>query len=387
LEIDYSKSATYFSNFIKQKKYEYLSSKYTFSLRELAIIDIQRLGVHIIGNPQVPHINNGDQTLIAQYNGFSFTCAIINPTSSIKSPFTLKMSNDNYASVYYCDEPFEIIPIISILYIMDKPSLWYFPFKDEYGRDIDNCIIVNPLLKCQNSCKGCSRLSYHKNMKDGYLDNLDQIIHELSDIGIKHDNVKFINIITGSHIEIPEDFQMFMTIIERLRHEGYNKSKFGVYTSSIQTHDHLLELKELGIEVLTFTVDTLTTKSRNSFFSYETSKRKLNLEEIIELLSKANNLFSHVNSNVLLGFDSTEVIIESLREIKKKTKTAINHFIPRLFNIEQWELLDPTAFNLEYYVQLLDFVQNEINQDNPNSMQSFFQKHLSIPKYKVRYRS
>ena len=369
------------------KNIKELSEKYNYTEWQIIVMDMQRNGIYLENPPSklIPNEikdNFQNATLIIQGNGFTFTTA-----EDKTSPYKIKYLKNNKLKLTYKNEEISIFDTLSLLEIMGKPSLYYFPFKEKTGKSSKKYLIVNPYENCAYRCAGCSRIPFFKDNKTKHYEpNIKKIIEDVLQEIKDPNDVKFINIITWSTSSDKNDFELYKKVIETFNKKGFNHCKYWVYTSNIKDKEYMEKLKKLGVIFFTPTIEVVTEEAREKFYSNKNKKWELSFEESIKVLKTAEEIFDYVNTNIMLGYEPKDELVKYLKLLKDDTNVSINHFIPRIFSEEQKKLIHPEARNLEYYVSMCSFIEKNINT-NGKTFADLFQDLMQIKKGENRFRS
>jgi hypothetical protein len=202
-------------------------------------------------------------TLVCQSNGYSFTTARNAPLrdkgARIVTPYSLSVYGDapirrRTAQLSYEDQPIMELDNLRLYDVMSAVSLWYFERKDADGNPLPEKVFVNPVLSCTFRCKSCSRLPFLNNTSD-YSDNLEKITNEISEQVPNRDELKVVNISTGTLPTPEEDLEAFRSIICSFRRKGFSRARFSIQTSTLFDHSRLLQLRSLGVDRFSVTMD------------------------------------------------------------------------------------------------------------------------------------
>lgn len=382
----------------KEELIHRLADKYTYEPWRVRSFDMQRASV-ILKSPPVEllpeDLKNNFQfaTLIMQGNGFTFTTS---ETSSIhdgwdvlSTPYSAEILSGppNYDLLLtYDDIIVTDFSTLRLREIMGRPTLHYFPFKDKStGVPLHTYLVINPYEGCAYRCRPCSRLPFFGSANPDYESNISKIVDDIDALVPEKDALKFINIITGSRDCADADIKLYDEVITAFNSKGFS-SEYGVYTPNIHRVADMHLLRDKGIVFFTATMETTTPEARLAFYGRNNPKGKLSFEEILNTLITAESVFPYVNTNIMLGYEPIADVKRNLRTLAEKSTATVNHFIPRIFLKKQFDLIHPSARNLEYYIDMCVFVEREINAGR-KSFGAFFEERFGIPKFNLRFRS
>jgi hypothetical protein len=171
-------------------------------------MDAQRASVNFVNSIGMTASQLDSATLLHQANGYSFSTAhnasLDNKAAKIVTPYSLSVEGDKdtplrkqTAQLCYKDKPIRVFESFKLYDIMSAVSLWYFERRQYDGTPLPEKVFVNPVLGCALRCKSCSRLLFLNKPTD-YLDNLEQITDEISKRIKDKDELKVVNISTGT---------------------------------------------------------------------------------------------------------------------------------------------------------------------------------------------
>ena len=110
----------------------------------------------------------------------------------------------------------------------------------------------------------------------------------------------------------------------------------------------------------------------------------------LETLHVAESKFAKVvkskDVTLMMGYEPIDVLKSNLTILAQETDASINHYIPRIWTRRQFELLDPSARNLEYYVEMCAFIERQVNLGR-HTIGAFFEQRFGIQPFTKRYRS
>lgn len=300
----------------KQESIAKLSDRYNYEPWRIRLFDMQRASVQLT-NP--PHSMLSDElranflyaTLILQGNGFTFTTSEIssvrNGRGNLATPYLAKVidGSDNWGiSLAYDKIPVEDFLELRLVEIMGKPVIHYFPFKDKVtGQPQHTYLVVNPYENCAFRCKPCSRLPFFKCATEDYEHNIQKTVTEVSTIVNSPEDVKFINIITGSTDSAKGDIALYKKIIEAFNDAGFGHCEYGVYTPNIEDKKDMRQLNSMGVVFFTATMEVTSPEARMNFYGSGNAKGRLSFQEIIGVIKQAEEVFPYVNTNLMLGYE------------------------------------------------------------------------------------
>jgi len=384
---------------MKERLIHDLSTAYDYEPWRVRIFDMQRASVQLPLPPieLVPEdLREKFQhaTIIMQGNGFTFTSS---ETSSINSDWgglvtpyqtTVGPASQNYPlQLSYFEHPVLSFDMLRLLDIMGRSSIHYFPFKDkDTGKALHKYLVVNPYENCSYRCRACSRLPFFQFAPQSYEANIQATIQDVLSQVETPNEVKFINIITGSQPDAKSDLAMFTKIIHAFRTAGFTEAEFGVYTPNIEKEEDMQYLHDLGVVFFTVTLETTTPESRALFYGKKNAKGRMTFRQIIDVMKLAETIFPYVNTNIMLGYEPIDELKSNLDILVQETEATVNHFIPRIFLRKQLELIHAEAHTLEYYVDMCAFMERQVNAGRKN-FGAFFQERFGIPQFGNRFRS
>ena len=377
-----------------------LADAYRYEPWRVRIIDMQRASVQFPNPPVaiVPKCSNTDInyfTLVMQANGFTFTTSELTSIGSLShkltSPYGIEQSDpDGDTSsliVSYDGNPIPDFGSIHLREIMGKPSAYYFPYKDtRSGQPLSFYLIVNPYENCAFRCKYCSRLPYFKTPAPSIQENIQLIISNILAVVQDPDEVKFINIITGSFPNPEQEMTFLKEVITAFNKAGFVESEFGVYTSQIYSRHLFEQLRDLGVIFFTVTLEATSSDARSRLHARRNPKRARSFEQTLDTISVAEDVFPFVSTTMMLGYEQADEVKRNLGRLAKETRSTVNHYIPRVWLPGQLDLLHPSATNLKYFVDLFNFIERNVNVGRMTSNQLFEERFL-IPRFAMRYRS
>jgi len=334
-------------------------------------------------------------TLVMQANGFTFTTSeLASPgglSQKLTSPYGIERSyldSDNSSLIItYDSNPIREFGSIYLREVMGKPSAYYFPYKDaRSGQPLSFYLIVNPYENCAFRCKYCSRLPYFKIPAPSIQGNIQLIISNVLAFVQDPNKVKFINIITGTFPSPEQELTLAKDVIAAFYKAGFVESEFGVYTSQIYSRHHFEKLRELGVIFFTVTLEATSSDARSRLHAPQNPKRSRSFEQTLDTIRAAEEVFPFVNTTMLVGYEKADEIKRNLERLAKRTRSTVNHYIPRIWLASQLDLLHPSANNLKYFVDLFNFIERDVNAGRMTSNQ-FFEERFLIPRFSMRYRS
>lgn len=351
------------------------ATQYGYDTWRVRVMDAQRASVHFNSiEKTVAQLNSA--TLVCQANGFSFTTAqnafLRDRSAKIVSPYSLSVCGDKdtplrkrSAQLFFEDHLIHEFDSLRLYEIMLATSLWYFERKDSDGNLLPEKVFVNPVLNCTLRCKPCSRLSFLKNPSD-YLDNIEKITNEISEQVQNRDELKVVNISTGTLPTSEEDFEVFKAIIDSFRRKEFNRARFSIQSSSLFDDSQLLQLKGLGVDRFSVTMDGTSDEVLTKLYR---GKGHGTINGYSKMIRKLEDLFPKVAIHIILGHDSIDTIKKTTARLAKQGQAALHHYIPRIFHPHQYSILHPEATEkgLEYYVELFRFI-DDLNDDRMPEM-------------------
>ena len=385
---------------IKEKEIAELADRYDYDPWRVRIFDMQRQSVVLKNPPPAmlpPELRSRFKfaTLTMQANGFTFTTS----ETSCAEPLGHLVDTPYLAEAFpqpdgaclitltYDGVPVANFDSLRLVDIMGKPSSYYFAFKEARdGAALATYLVLNPYEDCAYRCRYCSRLPFFGKHGPDYRDNLPVIVGEVSRRIKSPGEVRFINIITGSRADAEADLIMTREIVEAFDAAGFEHCDYGFYTSNIHTRENLLALKKLRVTVLTVTIEVTSPEARLRLHEPGNPKRMLRFEEMLDLIQQAEEIFPFVNTTLMLGYEPADTLKRNLEALVSKTYATVNHYIPRLWLKSQRDLLHPSAHTLEYYVDLMAFIERDVNAGRA-TISSLFEDRFGIPQFRLRYRS
>ena len=216
--------------------------------------------------------------------------------------------------------------------------------------------------------------------------NLSGTVREVRALVGSPEQVRFVNIITGSRASAEGDVAMFRDVIEAFRLAGFAHCEYGVYTANVYSRAQMEDLRRMGVVFFTVTVESTTDEARARLHEPKNPKRTSSLADVIHVLEEAERNFPYVNTTMMLGYEPAGELKENLARIAQATRVTVNHYIPRIWFKSQYELLHHDARTLEYYVDMSAHIEREINAGR-RSVGAFFAERFGIAPYQLRYRS
>jgi len=340
--------------------------RYGYDAWRVRVIDAQRASVSF-NSMEKTEEQLKSATLIYQSNGYSFTTArnasLRDKSAKIVTPYSLSVYGEKdtpirkrSAQLFYEDQPIHELENLRLYDIMSAVSLWYFERKDADGNPLTEKVFVNPVLSCAFRCKSCSRLPFLNNPSD-YLDNLEKITNEISEQVSNRDELKVVNISTGTLPAPEEDLEAFKSIIDSFRRKGFNRARFSIQSSTLFDNSQLLQLKSLGVDRFSVTMDGTSDEVLTRFYR---GKGYGTINGYSEMISRLEDLFPKVAIHIILGHDSIDTIKSTTARLAKQGRAAIHHYIPRIFLPNQYSILHSEAIErgLEYYVEIIRFIDD-----------------------------
>lgn len=346
---------------------EECATKYGYDTWRVRVMDAQRASVNFVNSIGKIASQLDSATLLHQANGYSFSTAhnayLGNRTAKIVTPYSLSVKGDKdtplrkkTAQLCYEDKPICVFDSYKLYDIMSAVSLWYFERRQYDGTPLPEKVFVNPVLGCTLRCKSCSRLPFLNKPTD-YLDNLQKITNEISAKIEDKDELKVVNISTGTLPTPEEDFELFKAIIDSFRRKEFNSARFSIQTSTILDDSQLLKLKSLGVHRFSVTMDGTSDEVLKKMYG---GKGPKTIDGYSKMITKLEGIFPKVGIHMILGHDSRDTIKRASERLAKQGKAAVHHYIPRIFLPSQYAILHPEAIKmgLEYYVGMKRFIDD-----------------------------
>ena len=345
---------------------EECAAKYGYDTWRVRVMDAQRASINFVNSigKTAPQLEAA--TLLHQANGYSFSAAhnasLGNKTAKIITPYCVSVEGDKdaplrkqTAQLCYEDKPINVFESFRLYDIMSAVSLWYFERRQYDGTPLSEKVFVNPVLGCALRCKSCSRLLFLNKPTD-YLDNLEKITTEISEQIEDKDELKVVNISTGTLPTPEEDFQLFKAIIDSFRRKEFNSARFSIQTSTIFDDSQLLKLKSIGVDRFSVTMDGTSDEVLERIYG----KGPGTIDGYSKMIMKLENIFPKVGIHMILGHDSSDTIKRTSERLAKQGNAAVHHYIPRIFLPSQYAILHPEAKErgLEYYVGMKRFIDD-----------------------------
>lgn len=362
---------------------EEFATKYGYDTWRVRVMDAQRASINFINSVGMTTSQLNSATLLNQVNGYSFSAAhnasIDNETARIVTPYSVSVKGDKdmplrkkTAQLLYMDKPISDFENFRLYDIMSAVSLWYFERRQYDGKPLPEKVFVNPVLGCALRCKSCSRLLFLNKPLD-YLDNIEQITDEISERIEDKDELKVVNISTGTLPTPQEDFDLFMAIVRSFRKKEFNNARFSIQTSTIFEDSQLLMLKSVGVDRFSVTLDGTSDEVLKKIYC---GKGPGTIDGYSEMIKKLEDIFPKVGIHMILGHDSSDTIKRTSERLAKSGKAAVHHYIPRIFLPSQYTMLHPEAksMGLEYYVGLKRFIDdlNDIRMPKWDLLNPFY---------------
>ncbi len=344
----------------KQRQVEDLSRTYDIEPQKVWVIDMQRASVNLRDPPRelLPKdLKNKFQfaTLVMESKGVKFTTSETSVSQSLFTPYdVISTKNEERFDLEYDNIP---IPFegLKLLEIFGSPPLYYFPLK--YNKENRNGfahLIVNPYEDCSKRCKPCARLPHFKERCGNEEENLSYIADGVFNLVGSSEDIKLVQISTGSTINAESDLKLYEKIISFFNNKGFSNCDYSVSSSNIEEKKHMLLLKEMGV---THFIPKVETTSLESTALFSTQKRPLS--EVIDMLNIAEDIFPYISINIMLGYEDKEQLKQNLEKIAEETNITIKYCIPRIYSEDQLNILHPSAKNLEYFVELCKFIEKK----------------------------
>ena len=343
------------------------ATQYGYDTWRVRAMDAQRSSVHFINSIGKTAAQLESATLIYQANSYSFTTAhnagLSDHHARIVTPYSVSVDGDKdmplrkySAQLSYEDRPVHDFDSLRLYDIMEAVSLWYFERKDSDGTPLPEKVFVNPILGCALRCKSCSRLAFLNRPKD-YLHNIETITDEIASQVENRDDVKVVNISTGTLPTPEDDFAAFKAIIDGFRRKEFDRARFSIQTSTVFSDSQLLQLRAMGVDRFSITMDGTSDEVLRQLYR---GKGVGTINGYAEMVRKLEAHFQKVAVHMILGHDSADTIKKTAERLAKQGRSAIHHYIPRIFHPSQYSILhsDAIELGLEYYVCLVRFVDD-----------------------------
>jgi hypothetical protein len=348
-------------------KIDNCATRYGYDTWRVRAMDAQRSSVHFINSIGKTAAQLESATLIFQGNSYSFTTAhnarLGDHGARIVTPYSLSVDGvkdtplrKRSAQLFYEGRPIHDFDSLRLYDIMEAVSLWYFERKDSDGTPLPEKVFVNPVLGCALRCKTCSRLSFLNKPRE-YLQNIEVITDEISSQVENRDDVKVVNISTGTLPTPEEDLEVFKAIIVGFRRKEFHRARFSIQTSTVFDDSQLLQLRALGVDRFSVTMDGTSDEVLRTLYR---GKGVGTIDGYLEMVKKLETQFQKVAVHMILGNDSCDTIKRTAERLAKQSRAAIHHYIPRIFLPNQYLMLhsDIIRMGLEYYVGLIRFIDD-----------------------------
>ncbi len=345
---------------------EECATKYGYDTWRLRVMDAQRASINFVNSIGKTASHMEAATLLHQADGYSFSTAHNAPlgdkTAKIVTPYSVSVEGDKdtplrkqTAQLFYEGEPIRVFESFRLYDIMSAVSPWYLERREYDGTPLPEKVFVNPVLGCALRCKSCSRLLFLNKPTD-YVDNLEKITDEIRQTIQNKDELKVVNISTGTLPTPEEDFVLFVAIIDSFRRKEFNSARFSIQTSTVFDDSQLLKLRSLGVDRFSVTMDGTSDEVLNRMYG----KGPRTIDGYLKMIRKLEDVFPKVGIHMILGHDSSDTIKRTSERFAKQGKAAVHHYIPRIFIPSQYALLHPeaTKTGLEYYVGLKRFIDD-----------------------------
>lgn len=346
---------------------EKLAEKYRYDTWRVRVMDAQRATVNFVNSIGMTATQLDSATLLHQAHGYSFSTAhnasLDDSEAKIVIPYSLSIDGGTdtpfrkqTANLYYENKPITTFESYKLYDIMSAVSLWYFERRQYDGTPLPEKVFVNPVLGCALRCKSCSRLKFLDKPMD-YRSNLENITDEISNkIGNK-DELKVVNISTGTFPTAEEDFELFKSIVESFRRKDFHNARFSIQTSTVFDQNQLSELRSLGVDRFSVTMDGTSDEVLSRLYK---NKGPRTIDGYSEMIKIVEDIFPKVGIHMILGHDSIDTIKRTSERLATQGNAAVHHYIPRVFIPSQYAILHPDAkeTGLEYYVNLKRFIDD-----------------------------
>jgi len=345
---------------------EECATKYGYDTWRVRVMDAQRASVHFVNSIDMTASQLNSATLLLQANGYSFSTAhnasLADKNAKIVTPYSVSVEGDKdtplrklAAQLCYEDQPVRAFESFRLYDIMSAVSLWYFERRQYDGTPLPEKVFVNPVLGCALRCKSCSRLLFLNKPTD-YVNNLENITDEICEQIQNKDELKVVNISTGTLPTQAEDFALFKAIIDSFRRKEFNSARFSIQTSTMFDDSQLLKLRSVGVDRFSVTMDGTSDEVLKRVYG----KGPRTIDDYSKMISKLEDIFPKVGIHMILGHDSSDTIKRTSERLAKQGKAAVHHYIPRIFVPSQYAILhsEATTAGLEYYVGLKRFIDD-----------------------------
>lgn len=343
------------------------ATRYGYDTWRVRVMDAQRASVNFVNSIGKTASQLNSATLLHQANGYSFSTAhnasLANKMARIVTPYCLFIEGDKdtllrkqAAQLCYEGKPIRELEDYKLYDIMSAVSLWYFERRQYDGTPLPEKVFVNPVLGCSLRCKSCSRLLFLNKPTD-YLDNLEKITDEISGEIEDKDELKVVNISTGTLPTPEEDFALFKAIIDSFRRKEFGSARFSIQTSTIFDDSQLRKLKAMGVRRFSVTMDGTSDEVLKKMY---VGKGPRTIDGYSRMIMKLEGIFPKVGIHMILGHDSSDTIKRTSERLATQGKAAVHHYIPRIFVPSQYAILhsEATQKGLEYYVGLKRFIDD-----------------------------
>jgi Radical SAM superfamily len=330
---------------IKSELIARLADQYDYDPWRVWIFDMQRASLRLPNPP--PDLLPSDlslryrfATLVLQGNGFTFTTSETSssemPASRVETPYHLaavpSANGPSAIAATYEGVPLAVFQSLNLVEIMGKPSAYYFAFKEPTIRKpLHTYLVVNPFENCAYRCKYCSRLPYFGSVPHTYKATLERVVRDVAAAVDSPNEVRFVNIITGSLASADADVALCEDVIDAFARAGFAHCEYGVYSSSICRRPHMERLRRKGVVFFTVTVETTTAEARDRLHEPGNPKRRMSFEDIVEVIKMAEQIFPCVNTTMMLGYEPADDIKRNFEILARETSVTVNHYIPRIW--------------------------------------------------------
>jgi hypothetical protein len=128
---------------------------------------------------------------------------------------------------------------------------------------------------------------------------------------------------------------------------GFEHSEYGFYSSNIHQREDLEVLRQMGVVILTLTLETTSDQARQRLLNRHNPKHQMSFEDTLNTIKRAEEVFPFVNTTLMMGYEPANELKRNLSILAQETSASVNHYIPRIWTRYQYELLDPSARRLE----------------------------------------
>ncbi len=263
--------------------------------------------------------------------------ASVQTDPDIETPYTVRLKTP--AAEAEVDYLGSLVPELEVrlLYVFGNTEPYYYPQRDTSGQPINTMVNINIERSCMTFCKGCYRPPRQPAV------SIDEIIEGLSrDLDGQLSRIKYIGIITGSRQSEQEQMILFVETVEALRAAGFSAT-FGVWSSMITSSQSMKALRALGTDALVFTTEAFTPRGQLAFSGHSAHHKVTPMEERLQAIREAQQIFKAVNATLILGLDDPEALKERVETFLRESRAAIHYSVARSYSLSQWEALSAEA--------------------------------------------